>query len=300
MLSTTENFVPEENIINTNALTREGWTEMGPGLQMTHLFLGDPVSGPFVQVGHAPMLPAGPVHMHRSDTFRIGMEGSFRVGKFSYGTGDFRMQGAGHYYGPESGSGPHTLLLVMADRRGWIPTPAREGERDAMQPVIDATARFYADHIHAVLPDAGSGVMGLADTARLQYRAGRANGSFSEAENWEVSPDGVRYCLLLMGERQKGLLLLLSEAPAGVVETTPDYDTDSCRVIISGSAQWHGNTYRRGDICAITAGAGPAEIVHGHEGSKMVTLYADRSACMGDFMDAGVHWITSRLQDLLS
>ena len=300
MLSTTENFVRKENIINTNAGTREGWTEMGPGLQMTHFFLGDPVSGPFVQVGHAPMLPAGPVHMHRSDTFRIGMDGAFNVGNFSYASGDFRLQGAGQYYGPESGSGPHTLLLVMADRRGWIPAAARERERAAMQPMITATAGFYADHIPAVLPDDSSGVTGLTDSVNLHYHVGRANGSFGEAENWEVSPDGIRCCLLLLGDRQAGPFLLLSEAPAGAVETALACDTDSCRVIISGSAQWRGNTYRRGDICAITAGAGPTEIVHGHEGSKMVTLYADRSARMGDFMDAGVHWITSRLQDLLS
>ena len=300
MLSSTEKFFVTNGLMHTNAINREGWTNMGSGLQMAHLFLGDPVSGPFVQVGRAPMLPAGPVHMHRADTFRIGLEGTFNVGKFCYEAGDFRLQGAGRYYGPESGPAHHTLLLIMADRRGWIPVPASEKEKEVMQPMIDATAGFYAGHIPVVLPDSSTGVTGLADSISLYYRAGRANGSFSKTDSWELSPDGIRYCMLLLGDRLTGPLLLLSDAPARTVESAPAFGTDSCRVIISGSAAWGGRIYERGDVCAVTADASPAEVAHGGEGSRMLTVYADRSACTVNIMNAGTHWINSRLQALMN
>ena len=107
-----------------------------PGLRLAFWFMGDDPDCPLVSCGVYPPNPDGrenaPAHSHPSDSIRIIVEGSFKVGTQWYKAGQMRIQDAGRIYGPEV-VGPEGCkqVIIFEKRSAMFPKYVRDQDTRA-------------------------------------------------------------------------------------------------------------------------------------------------------------------------
>src|SRR5271154_2235842 len=109
---------------------RDVWPVLSPqgSLRSVTFELGDPVSGPSIQLGLITHVAEevldwkhsiDPVHHHGSDQFRVTIDGEWNVANKPTPAGNFTFQESGWVYQEHPGTGGSAwILLMVADRRG--------------------------------------------------------------------------------------------------------------------------------------------------------------------------------------
>jgi hypothetical protein len=306
MFKSSNDLLVEEGRVDLSFDDAASWASFGP-MAISMFTLGDPQSGPLVVL--FAIDPMGPTdlkqamadswhHKHLSDTFRMPLRGDLIVGRTIYSPGVFRVQEAGKVYGPEC-AGPSSatteewLVLVFADRRGWRVQAANEHDLEviaaAEEPVVPVYEKAGAE---VVYPADSTIVPGVATTLGVPVRAGHADGSFEETEDWaEVGAS--RMAAIALGDVHTGPIVLTATTPAGQVATPAcTWSTDVARFVTGGSCVVAEARHGIGDIRVLDAGVPQDEVVSGPEGLEEVVLIADRTAAVPTFAghDAGRQW----------
>jgi hypothetical protein len=103
---------------------REGWHVLSDGSEVAVMLLADSVHGPAVILSHnQPNTVEIAPHRLGTDTFRLVLDGSVRIGEAGFGPGQFRHSSAGSdeeavVHGPEGSN----QVLVLADRASALLT----------------------------------------------------------------------------------------------------------------------------------------------------------------------------------
>src|ERR1700728_777626 len=178
------------------------------------LRMGDEESGPVVAMTiEGRMLPrTSPVHLHKSDSFRMALGEPIVVGRTSYGHGEFRLQRADSFYGPEFWTdevGTNQLLL-MADRRGLKPYLTTPEE----QRLLDTALADDVD-LEGVAMLAGEAAVdhAITNNCGAELRAGHFDAGFAETASWPELADGSRLAVVAIGDRRAGPVLLCWDRP---------------------------------------------------------------------------------------
>jgi len=120
-----------------------------PDRRRTMWFMGDDPDGPCVATTTYPPNPDGkenaPTHSYSSDTIRIFVEGSFKVGTKWYKAGEMRFQEAGLFYGPlVVGPDGCKQVMIFEKRSSLFPNYATEEEARAHAGNKEAYSRLMA------------------------------------------------------------------------------------------------------------------------------------------------------------
>ncbi|MCM3920926.1 hypothetical protein ND748_04435 [Frankia sp. AiPs1] len=203
------------------------------------LRMGDPDAGPVVAMSiEGRIFPRkAPVHLHKSDSFRMALGEPIRVGGTSYAHGEFRLQRADAFYGPEYWSdevGTNQLLL-MADRRGLKPYLT-----DAQLQRLADTA--LADDVSlegvAMLPRDADVPHAIANSFGAALRPSHFDAGFTDTTGWSTLRDGSRLAAVALGHRESGVLLLCWDRPPGAA-ALPAFrlGADLVRLVVEGSCR---------------------------------------------------------------
>ncbi|WP_261562891.1 hypothetical protein [Frankia tisae] len=203
------------------------------------LRMGDPGAGPVVAMSiEGRIFPRkAPVHLHKSDSFRMALGEPIRVGGASYAHGEFRLQRADAFYGPEYWSdevGTNQLLL-MADRRGLKPYLT-----DSQLQRLADTA--LADDVSlegvAMLPRDADVPHAIANSFGAALRPSHFDAGFTDTTGWSVLSDGSRLAAIALGHRESGVLLLCWDRPPGAA-ALPAFrlGADLVRLVVEGSCR---------------------------------------------------------------
>jgi hypothetical protein len=203
------------------------------------LRMGDPGAGPVVAMSiEGRIFPRkAPVHLHKSDSFRMALGEPIRVGGTSYAHGEFRLQRADAFYGPEYWTdevGTNQLLL-MADRRGLKPYLT-----DAQLQRLADTA--LADDVSlegvAMLPRDADVPHAIANSFGAALRPSHFDAGFTDTTGWSTLGDGSRLAAVVLGHRESGVLLLCWDRPPGAA-ALPAFrlNTDLVRLVVEGSCR---------------------------------------------------------------
>ena len=136
---------PERFASIPGSLDDDTWTVLSDGSAVAAVFLEGPEDGPLVvMTRNAPNAVEAPAGAYASDRLRLILQGDCRIGDRTYGAGQLRITAAGVsdeaiVHGP-SGS---TQLLILADRRGWLPVDAVETPETARLWEIDRFLEGY-------------------------------------------------------------------------------------------------------------------------------------------------------------
>lgn len=264
-------------------------------LKMTVALLGDDERGPFAALwcdgARTKPMPVTPGHGHGSDSWRVSIKGSMRMGAQCLDQGRFRFQKGGRPYGADNvswgGEGGYSVVM-MGDRRGGSAFPAREEDRPRFSPV---TSRMFNDWLGIDTWGDFQEAQGLATTLG-PVRAGFATGSY--ADEWPHLVSGVEFVAGLLGDPEFGPVVLLTKAAAG---ETPfpalRLATEVMHVVVRG----HGT---QGDIALpefhvriIEADVTGEPIVAGSDGLWLASIFGNRRALADAITnEAGEHWLT--------
>ncbi|EIV91545.1 hypothetical protein [Frankia sp. QA3] len=201
--------------------------------------MGDSDAGPVVAMSiEGRIFPRkAPVHLHKSDSFRMALGEPIRVGGTSYAHGEFRLQQADAFYGPEYWTdevGTNQLLL-MADRRGLKPYLT-----DAQLQRLADTA--LADDVSlegvAMLPRDADVPHAIANSFGAAPRPSHVDAGFTDTTGWPVLSDGSRLATIALGHRKSGVLLLCWDRPPGAA-ALPAFrlGADLVRLVVEGSCR---------------------------------------------------------------
>ncbi|MCU4186633.1 hypothetical protein K6U06_19875 [Acidiferrimicrobium sp. IK] len=173
--------------------------------------------------------------MHKSDTFRMALGAPIIVGRRSYEHGEFRVQKADTFYGPELWNdeiGTNQLLLV-ADRRGVKPYLA------------DAGGQIHVDQ--ALANDVnleGITLLGRDDKVDHQVgtnfaaviHAGHFDAGFDDTDAWPELADGSRVAVIAIGDTDHGPAIVCWDRPPGAPGLPAiELRADLLRLVVTGS-----------------------------------------------------------------
>jgi hypothetical protein len=285
----------------------EQWTSFAPALQGTHLdgvaagttsvLIGDGARGPLIVLTALPPDEAAartPAHMHASDSWRISLKGSMEMGKEAYAPGEFRFQEGWRPYpsdsfaqGPEGGWG----LLIMGDRRGvrarmvGEELPGLAEAHRALALHFGITGDLVSDE-----PSETAGHAGLATTLGAITKGGKLVGSFADAGGWPEVSEQTRAHVSLLGAPDCGpLLVLAATSSGGLAAPGSTWETDTFRLVVSGSCTIGDEHYESGDARIQEAGVRCDPVVAGPDGLRELVVIGDRRACPPE-LDADPTW----------
>jgi len=242
------------------------------------LRMGRDDDGPLLAMSiEARMFPRkAPVHLHKSDTFRMALGAPIVVGRTTYDHGEFRLQAADTFYGPERWTdevGTNQLLLI-ADRRGakpYLPTAHEQALADAA----------LGDHgsVRGVTMLARDAVVdhAIGTTLGRPLRAGHLDAGFSDTSNWAPLSDGTRITVMALGDRDHGPVVVGWDRPAAARQW-PAFcvDTDLVRLVVSGSVEIGGAAIVRLGFCLQQGGTVQPASRPGPGGVRELWILADR------------------------
>ena len=244
------------------------------------LRMGDEESGPVVAMTiEGRMFPRkSPVHLHKSDSFRMALGEPIVVGRTSYGHGEFRLQRADSFYGPEMWTDEvgTNQLLVMADRRGLKPYLTTAEEQRGVDAALAADVSLEGI---AMLARDATVEHAITNTFGAVLRAGHFDGDFGDTASWRALPDGSRLAAIALGDRPRGPLLICWDRPAAAVYV-PAFrlDCDLVRLVVDGSCTIGTSRFGRLGFRLQQAAAPNDRWSPGPKGVKELWIVADRLA----------------------
>lgn len=266
----------------------ESWRPYYGGNGVTILF-GDDEVGPFAFLSAFPpmedQMPVGFAHSHPSDNWRISVRGTTNMGHDVYTKGQFRYHDGGVPYasdnvawGPNGGFG----LVMFGDRRGFPIRPVKASLAEKITPEQESVGEKLGIEIHDPCPGAPAIATTLGGTKRAHL-----NGGFETAESWaEVAP-GIRLNVGLLGERERGPVIVLVDAAAGA-EALParNLDTEVLVLPIYGAVETEGTTLDEGSVRLENAATDAVPMIASSEGAQVVAIFGNRQA-LAEALESG-------------
>lgn len=258
------------------------WT-LYSGIPSLSLLFGDEEVGPYVFLSASePMeeqMPTGFAHLHPSDNWRISVRGTTNMGRDEYRHGEFRFHDGGKPYasdnltwGPDGGFG----LVLMGDRRGFAVTPVQAEVAERVEPTQVKAAEAMGVERLDPCPGAPAIVTSAGPTRRAHL-----DGGFGDVDGWVDVADGVRGYLGLLGEPERGpVVVLLDAEPGAVAWPARRLATDSLVVPIDGSVDADGSLLDQGSVRLERADADAPALVAGEAGAKVTVIVGDRRALL--------------------
>lgn len=269
---------------STNRLSfrdSEGWA--GPpgteGMGFAVVCLGDEHVGPFLALAALPPMTEPPrrtpAHGHDCASWRISLEGTLSMGRNTYGPGQFRFQEGGKPYGEDDYAwGPRGgwSAVMMADRRGLSARPVDA----SVAPHFERAQADFLDWAGMQHFGAYHGAVDVA-TSLGSPRGGRVEGDFRDTSSWTLLPSGVRLAVGLVGDHERGPVVVALDCPAGSVAwSAPEEIGDWMFLVTRGSGTCSDDELVNGDIAL---DAGPcSDVLAGPDGLGAVLIIGDRSA----------------------
>jgi hypothetical protein len=256
----------------------------------TSVKVGDDTCGPIIgpvacQPGTVP--PPAAAHAHASDTFRIILRGTFKMGPEMYGPGEFRFQQGWRPYPGEDALGDDGLWMAVfvADRRGMRARYVKEPPPDSPEAQVAVEMHRYFGRTYELKggdvwfsddPKDTAGPSALASSLG-PIKSGKRNGSFADADSWTTSHPGTREAVSILGDPICGpVVVLTATEPNGVVTPPCRFDTEVFRMIVAGACEIDGRRYEKGDMRIDRAGEWFGPVVAGPEGMQQVVVIGDR------------------------
>lgn len=203
------------------------------------LRMGDEEAGPVVAMSiEGRLFPRkAPVHLHKSDSFRMALGEPLRVGGTSYAHGEFRLQRSDTFYGPEYWTdevGTNQLLL-MADRRGLKPylTDAQLQRLADVALADDVSLENVALHPRDAVVDHQ-----ITNGFGARLRTGHFDAGFTGTGTWPALSEGSRLAAIALGDPRSGPLVLCWDRPPAA-PGLPAFrlSTDLVRMVVGGSTR---------------------------------------------------------------
>jgi hypothetical protein len=275
-----------------------GWPD-----DLGQVVLGDPQCGPlfsFITTIGGRDFDMMPPHGHASDSWRVSVRGEFRMGNVRYHESNFRLQrGWKNYPGDTYSIGPDGgwLGLLFADRRGTLMRLANPGDGVALvHDPASATAIPWVQETvgmdNDMFSDTTSEESAIASTLPEREQGWHVNSSFDQAAGWEQAGPGCRVAGIVMGQRERGPLVLLVHTEPGATSSSEcAVDTDLLRLVVRGSALIGGDVYQAGDARIQSAGDLCPAVTAGPGGLDEVLVFGDRRGTNPSAVSAG--WTAS-------
>jgi hypothetical protein len=256
------------------------WPAMTPAGSIKYYAfgIGDPQSGPVVQLGLVTTLAEEPLdwrhvidppHFHGSDQFRVLAGGEWSVAGKPLHAGDFVFQEAGMVYREHPASDdPAWLVLVMGDRRGALPTFISDADRET---VIDGGEYFQPADADAYAHPAGpKGIPAISTSDGECQRPGYLFRSLADLD--EGAPFTGTW-----GDAEVGPSVeIVRAAPGQRIRPASVCGTEQLLVVTAGSATIGSDEYARGDMRVQGSDEPMAAIVAGSHGCQLTIVVADR------------------------
>jgi hypothetical protein len=205
------------------------------------------------------------------------------------GQGEFVLRGANDVYVEKNGGHGSLLLLVSADRRGYLPVYSDHDRAEAEAGLDESASVVFGTeqpHFHEHDEDTASG---LATTfANVDSKRPELYGTLHDQTNWHRMSDGSDVAMVLMGDPSSGTLVQMTQWPSKALEPAKSpSQTDRFWLLTGGSCSIGDRLYHAGDFRFLPAGTPEPEIVRGDAGSTEVVVISDRarwmeSACAQD------------------
>ena len=227
-------------------------------------------------------------HFHRSDTFRMVVgdcsKHSFSFGRRWHYPGDYRLQSSNHPYREWHGSHGCLEMIVDADRRGHAPIDGsvrHVDDTERLRSVLDGVGS-YLSQLPTFFTEDEDAIFGLATTTAGRVLGPGLSGSFKDRD-WTHLSDGSQVLGLVMGDREKGPLILLSRnAPNAVESQRCSYSTEMLRIVLTGHCMVGDRIYGPGSLLLTDVGVEQDAVVHGPAGSTQFLFFTDRRGWLPD------------------
>jgi hypothetical protein len=267
------------------------WPRVGPADGMPPslwISVGDPISGPAVQLGICAPAPAAlwlDTHYHGSDQFRAALRGDFQLQRKHMVARDFGYQHSGVPYreGLLGGCSEDLwMFAVQGDRRGARATITRAdgtfmlgeiGEDQLDRPVASPDDVYWT-----AVPGGARGVSALA-LAPGRLRGGFAWGTFDDTREWHPLADGVTAAVGVLGDAATGPVIFAVHCePGGTAIPAGGCGTERIVTIVRGDCTIADQRYALGDLRIQNAGAAMPAVTAGGSGLDCILMVADRRA----------------------
>lgn len=203
-------------------------------------------------------MPSTPGHGHKSDSWRISIEGTLRMGVQRYGPGAFRFQQGWIPYGADDvswGENGGYSIVMMADGRGSCAIAADPAD----QPQFDQAAGLFYDWLDMEKAEDYAEPASVA-TSLGPARHGRIDGSFEQPGDWVRFGPGWTGLVGLCGHRDVGPVIILSRVgDGGVAFPGITLPTEVMHCVVGGQALVDGRLLDKATVrvvpCAADGGA---------------------------------------------
>lgn len=269
----------ERGILDVHLGNPSDWFAPPYAKSDTHLgaiLLGDEEVGPFAAVYSNPPrtepTPMTPGHGHGSDSWRICLQGTMKVGATRYGPGAFRFQQGGLLYGADDspwGPGGGYSVVMMGDRRGAGAIPANPNH----QPGFAASSAKFQKWLGVNYSNQTIN-QGVATTLG-ECSNGRRDGNFGQ--EWPELAPGLQVAAGLVGDRESGPIVVLTNAlPGRTAFPALTIASDVMHVIVRGSAVQRNDPLAAYDIRLIGENSPADALTAGPDGLWLASVIADR------------------------
>lgn len=271
----------------------DDWTVVGPkdgSPPSLWITLGDPVSGPAIQLGTCPPLAESiwiDTHYHATDQFRCVMSGAYllqRKKNMKCGEFTFHKSGVPYREGPAGGStDPLWIVTVHGDKRGARSTATRH---DGTFPLVVGEDQLDGkvgtglvdDPYWETVPGGAKGMTAIATTAGRSV-GGFTWGNFDERDDWQALGDGVEGFFAMFGDVDSGPFLMTAHAQGGAsMVPALECSSEIAIFVVSGAVEIAGKTYGGGDIRIQSASMGLPAVIASAQGADISVMIADRRA----------------------
>jgi hypothetical protein len=285
---------------------------VGLPIPAAYVMLGDDDCGPLVAFTALPPGAGtdggsgenGPAHGHASDSFRMPLLGEVKMGAWTFGPGQFRLQKGWKPYGEDTiaaGRDGGWEVLMYADRRGVRVRPVRSKPDDPI-PYMEVERQFsewtgwkgdwFGDDPNNPCPPS------TLSTSLGAPGNGGVSGSFADTVNWQSVSSGTKVAVGLVGDHVAGPVVVLCETEPGArASSALCLDTEVLRIVYGGSCTIGPKRYGHGDMRVDAAGVRVEPVIAGADGLREVVIIGDRRALAS--LEPGDGW-TAALGDLVN
>ncbi len=271
-----------------------------PGTNFGAALFGDPAAGPFAAMySNAPRedpTPLTPGHGHGSDSWRIALLGTMRVGAQRYTPGAFRFQEGGMLYGADDSPwGPEGgySIVMMGDRRGAGAIPANPKDAEVFKAGNAAFTKWLSiSYGNRTVEQGVAATLGAP-------RFGRVDGSFEE--EWPEIVPGVQFAAGLVGHKDIGPIVILTKAePGKTVFPGLAIDSDVMHVVVRALGTQGQSALERFTVRLLAEQVAAEPIVAGDDGLWLATVIGDRRAWLAATGAGGSEALLADMRDRIA